>query len=59
MSPMAPNFVSVRLTEEDKQNFVKVADAAERAVGIRLSTADVYRLGIKALAEKHNVKGVK
>lgn len=59
MLPIAPNFVSVRLHDDDKQNYVKIADAAERAEGTRLSTADVYRLAMKALAEKHNVKGVR
>lgn len=59
MQTIAPNFVSVRLDEDDKQNFVKIADACERVVGIRLSTADLYRLAMKALAEKHNVKGVR
>lgn len=59
MLPIAPNFVSVRLDEDDKQNFVKVAEAAERAAGQRLSTAEIYRAAIKALGEKHNVRGVR
>ena len=54
-----PNFVSVRLDEDDKQNYSKVHEATEKAVGIRLNTADIYRFAIVALAEKHGVKGVR
>jgi hypothetical protein len=54
-----PNFVTVRLQDDDKQNYVKVLEATEKGVGTRLTTADLYRLGIKALAEKYNVKGVR
>lgn len=55
---ISPNFVSVRLQDDDKQNYAKIHEAAERAVGMRLATADVYRLAMRALAEKHNVKGI-
>lgn len=56
MQAIAPNFVSVRLHEDDKLNYSKIHEAAERSVGMRLNTADVFRLAMKALAEKHNVK---
>jgi hypothetical protein len=59
MNFVAPNFVSVRLDAQDKENIVKVQEATERALGMRISTAQLYRAAIKALAEKHNVKGVK
>lgn len=59
MPIIAPNFVSVRLDEQDKQNFAKVAEHAQRIIGIPLSTADVYRLAIKALAEKNGTTGVR
>jgi hypothetical protein len=54
-----PNFVSIRLQEDDKLNLVKVQEATERALGRRISTAELYREAIIALAEKHNVKGVR
>lgn len=54
-----PNFVSVRLQDDDKQNYAKIHEAAEKVVGLRLATADVYRLAMQALAEKYNVKGVR
>jgi hypothetical protein len=54
-----PNFMSVRLTDEDKQNYVKIHLAAEQALRQRLSTADLYRLAMQALAEKHGVRGIK
>lgn len=56
MQPTAPMILNVRLSDADKQNFVKVAAAAERAAGVRMSNADVYRNAIQALAEKLNVK---
>jgi hypothetical protein len=56
---VAPNFISVRMLDEDKHNYCKIHEATERAVGTRLKTSDVFRLALKALAEKHNVKGVK
>lgn len=57
MQATAPNFVSVRLTDEDKAAYVKAHAAAERAIGMRLTTADVYRLAMQALTEKHKIKG--
>jgi hypothetical protein len=56
---IAPNFISVRLQDIDKENYAKIHEATERAVGMRLKTSDVFRLALRALAEKHNVKGVK
>ena len=56
MQVIPPNFLSVRLTEDDKRNYSKIHEAAEKSVGIRLSAAQVYRLAMSALAEKHNVK---
>lgn len=56
---IAPNFVSVRLQDDDRQNYAKIHEATERAVGKRLSTADIYRHAMRALAEKHNVKGIR
>lgn len=54
-----PNFISVRLDEQDRQNYAKVHENVERAIGMRLKTADIYRLAMAALAEKHNIKGVR
>jgi hypothetical protein len=51
-----PNFLSVRLTDDDKVAFTKVMQAAEKSIGISLSAADFYRLAVNALAEKMNVK---
>jgi predicted ATP-grasp superfamily ATP-dependent carboligase len=59
MQVIPPNFVSVRLDEQDKQNYAKVVEATEKAIGVRINTADLYRHAIAALAEKHNVKGVR
>ena len=59
MNVIAPNFMSVRMDEQDKQNFVKVATALANVVGAEVNTATVYRAAIKALAEKFDVKGVK
>lgn len=59
MNILAPNFMSVRMDEQDKQNFVKVAAALADVVGTEVSTATVYRAAIKALAEKFDVRGVK
>ncbi len=51
-----PNFVSVRLTDADKREFKTVQDHIFKVVGVELPMADVYRLGMKALIEKHNLK---
>lgn len=59
MPKIPPNFVSVRLTEDDKQNYQKVQEHLEKNIGIALSMGDLYRLGVKALAEKHTIKGVR
>lgn len=56
MNVIAPNFVSVRLQDDDKQLYSKLHEAAERKVGERLSTAQVYRLAMQALAEKYKVR---
>lgn len=53
---MAPNFISVRLLDDDKDLFVAVLEAAEQEVGLRLSTTDIYRLAIKALAYKYGIE---
>lgn len=58
MEIIPPNFVSVRLLDADKENYIKVAQHMQRTVGIPLSTADIYRLAVKALAEKHNIRGM-
>jgi hypothetical protein len=58
MTIVPPNFVSVRLLDADKDNYAKVHEAAERAAGKRLATADVYRLAVLALAEKYKVGGM-
>lgn len=59
MMKTAPNFVSVRLQDDDKQNYAKVQEHLEKSIGIALSMGDLYRLGMKALAEKHNIKGIR
>lgn len=56
MSLIAPNFVSVRLLDADKDNYAKVAEHMQQAIGIPLSVADLYRLAMRALAEKHNIR---
>lgn len=53
-----PNFVSVRLLDADKENYIKIADHMQRTIGLPLAQSDVYRLAMKALAEKHNIKGM-
>jgi hypothetical protein len=52
----APNFVSVRLDEDDKRTFAKVAEAAQKNTGVELTTAQIYRLAMRALAEQLDVK---
>lgn len=59
MKKIAPNFVSVRLDEADKQNYAAVWEHMEKSIGIPLSMSAMYRLMLKALAEKHGVKGVR
>lgn len=59
MQKIAPNFISVRLQDEDKQNYAKVQEGMEKTIGLSLSMGDLYRLALKALAEKHNIKGVR
>lgn len=54
-----PNFVSVRLHEDDKQNYAKIQEHMQKLIGMSLSQSDLYRLGIKALAEKHGIKGIR
>jgi hypothetical protein len=53
---VAPNFLSVRMTDDDKNNYSKVAEHMERKTGLRLSQGDVFRLAMQAYAEKHNIK---
>lgn len=59
MNIIAPNFVSVRLDEQDRQNFAKVSEGLSKAIGTEVNTATLYRAAIKALAEKFEIKGVK
>jgi len=56
---ITPNFISVRLLDDDKDNFALILAHEEKRTGITLSVSDLYRLAIKALAEKHNIKGVR
>jgi hypothetical protein len=53
---MAPNFLSVRLNDDDKRNFTAVQDHIKRKVGAALPAADLYRLAMLALAEKYGLK---
>lgn len=53
---IAPNFISVRLQEDDKQLYAKVHEALERKIGIRQNSADVYRHAMKQLADALKVK---
>jgi predicted AAA+ superfamily ATPase len=59
MNTIAPNFVNVRLDEQDKQNFVTIVEHLQRKAGIDVSTAALYRAAIRALAQQHNIKGVR
>lgn len=56
MSVVAPNFLSVRMTDEDRTNYQKLAEHMRRVTGLQLSQGDVYRLAVRAYAEKHNIK---
>jgi hypothetical protein len=59
MNTIAPNFVNVRLDEQDKQNFVAIVEHLQRKSGVNISTASIYRAAIRALAQQHNIKGVR
>lgn len=59
MLKIPPNFVSVRLQDADKQNYAKVQEHMEKQIGIALGMGDLFRLAMKALAEKHGIKGVR
>jgi hypothetical protein len=59
MQVIPPNFVNVRLQEDDRQLYAKVHEAAEKQTGQRLNMADLYRLAIGNLAKQLNVKGAK
>jgi hypothetical protein len=59
MNAIAPNFVNVRLDEQDKQNFVAIVEHLQRKSGIDVSVASIYRAAIRALAQQQNIKGVR
>lgn len=55
---VAPNFLSVRMTDEDKQNYSKIAEHMRKQTGLSLSMGDVYRLAMRAYAQQNNIKTI-
>lgn len=53
---VAPNFLSVRMTDQDKTNYSKIVEHMRKATGLDLSQGDVYRLAMRAYAQANNIK---
>ena len=50
---------SMKLNRTDQASFNAVRQHLQQSLGMRLSVADVFRLGLRALAQQHNIKGAK
>lgn len=55
MSIDVPNFLSVRLTPDDKRQYETVQAHFAKLVGRAIPAADMYRVAMQALIEKHNM----
>lgn len=50
---------SMKLNRADQASFIAVREHLQRSLGMRLSVADVFRMGLRALAQQHSIKGVR
>lgn len=59
MTTPSTAFLSIRLTLDDRANYARVHQHLQSATGAKLSAADIMRMGLRALSEQHNIKGIK
>lgn len=55
VDPVASH-MTMRLTPDDQIRYMVIKNALESKLGTRLSTAALFRMGLRALAAVHNIK---